>query len=200
MEHTVVTSTLGELNDMDRSGMFRLRAEVFQGRLDWEVVVTDDGLEMDSFDQVEQVHYIIAKSPASQVDACWRLLPTLGPNMLRDRFPELMHGQPVPAAGDVWELSRFAVATDRLMAEDSAGNHQLGFGEVSVALMRASAEFGLAHGIARYVTVTTVPIERLMRKLGLNIHRAGPPIRQGKELAVACFIEIDDMTLKAIER
>lgn len=200
MQHTVVTSRSEDLAESDRMGMFRLRAEVFQGRLGWDVHVTDDGLEIDRFDQLDQAHYIIAKSSLSEIDACWRLLPTTGPNMLRDVFPGLMHGQPVPAARDVWELSRFAVSTTRLSAADSAGTHQFGFGEISFALMKASAEFGLEHGIARYVTVTTVPIERLMRKLGLNVHRAGPPIREGKDLAVACFIEIDDVTLRALER
>lgn len=200
MHHTVRTHhSLREMSDVERTGMFRLRHDTFVGRLGW-VEATPDGLERDQFDELEAAHYIIARSPAGDIDACWRLLPTLGPNMLRDVFPQLMHGQAVPAAADVWELSRFAVASDRLAADESAGTHQIGFGELSVALMAESTRFAQANGIARYVTVTTAAIERLLKKQGVNVHRAGPPIRIGNVLTVACFIEIDAQTLTALGR
>lgn len=200
MSHTIQTHSLRDMAAQDRLGMFRLRAEVFSQRLGWDVQLTDDGLEIDPFDQVDTARYIIARDPLGRVDACWRLLPTLGPNMLRDVFPELLHGQPAPAAADVWELSRFAVAADRVGASDSAGTHQIGFGELSVALMAQSTRFAQAHGIARYVTVTTAAIERMLRKQGVNVHRLGPPLRIGQVLTVACFIEIDDITLRALGR
>ena len=198
MQHTLLTHAPREMSDADRTGMFRLRGETFHDRLGWDVELTDDGLEMDRFDQVPRVHYIIARSSQAQVDACWRLLPTLGPNMLCDVFPQLLHGQPAPAAADVWELSRFAVATDRLAPQESAGTHQIGFGELSTALMQESVRFALAHGIARYVTVTTTAIERMLKRQQLNIHRMGPPIRMGDVMAVACVIEIDEITMAAL--
>jgi len=180
--------------------MFRLRSYVFRDRLGWNVQVTDDGLEIDEFDALERAHYIIARAEDAGVDACWRLLPTLGPNMLRDVFPQLLHGQVAPAAADVWELSRFAVASNRLPTDESAGTHQIGFGELSVALMAESTRFAQANGIARYVTVTTAAIERMLKKQGVNVHRLGPPIRIDGVLTVACFIEIDQQTLTALGR
>lgn len=200
MQHTVHTSSLRELPDQARVKMHRLRTEVFAKRLGWDVTVTDDGLEVDEFDALPSARYILAESDDGHVDACWRLLPTLGPNMLRDVFPQLMHGLPPPAAADVWELSRFAVASDRLPANESEGTYQVGFGELSVGLMREAARFGMANGIARYVTVTTAAIERMMKKMGLSVHRVGPPVRIGSVLTVACFIEIDEITLAALER
>jgi acyl homoserine lactone synthase len=104
----------------------------------------------------------------------------------------------VPASADVGELSRFAVATDRLPQEESAGTHQIGFGDLSLALMKESVNFARAHGIARYVTVTTTAIERLLKRQGLSMHRAGPPIRIGQVMTVACFIEIDAITMNAL--
>jgi acyl homoserine lactone synthase len=198
--HTVVTGALAELSDSERDGMFRLRYEVFHERLGWEVRCTDDGKEIDDYDALPGAQYIIARTPEQRVDACWRILPTLGPNMLRDVFPELLHGQPAPAAADVWELSRFALATGRLAAGEDAGNPQIGFGDLSVALMAESTRFAQAHGIARFVTVTTAAIERMLRKQGVNVYRLGPPVRIGGVLTVACFIEIDDTTLRALGR
>jgi acyl homoserine lactone synthase len=179
--------------------MFRLRHTTFVDRLHW-VEASPDGMERDQFDNLPSVRYILATAADGEVDACWRVLPTLGPYMLRDVevFRPLMHGQPIPQANDTWELSRFAVASDRLSADESAGNHQLGFGELSVALMAESVRFAQSNGIARYVTVTNVAIERLLKKLGVNIHRAGPPIRIGGVLTVAAFIEIDDVTASAL--
>jgi acyl homoserine lactone synthase len=200
MMHTVVTGGLQALSANEREGMFRLRYEVFHQRLGWQVRTTEDGLEIDDYDALPQAHYILARAPDHRIDACWRVLPTLGPNMLRDVFPELMHGQPAPAAADVWELSRFALATDRLAASENAGNPQVGFGELSVALMAEATRFAESQGIARFVTVTTAPIERMLRKQGVNVYRAGPPLRIGQVLTVACYIEIDHITLAALGR
>lgn len=197
MQHTVVTAQLGSLSDAEKFGMFALRHEVFKVRLGWDVQTTSDGQEIDCFDGIDHARYIVGKS-SSSVDAHWRLLPTLGPNMLRDVFPQLLHGQPAPAASDVWELSRFAIATDRLASTEDAGNPQIGFGTLSIALMQESVRFARENGIARYVTVTTSAIERMLVRRGLNVHRIGPPIKIGRVMTVACFIEIDDITASAL--
>jgi acyl homoserine lactone synthase len=177
--------------------MFRLRYETFVTRLGWDVQSVD-GQEIDEFDN-DRAHYILAETGGEEVNACWRLLPTLGPNMLRDVFPQLLHGQPAPASADCWELSRFAIATGRLPSAEDAGNPQIGFGELSVGLMRESNRFALANGIARYVTVTTAAIERMLKRQGVNVRRLGPPIKIGSVLTVACFIEVDGVTAAAIE-
>lgn len=196
--HTVLTHSLRSMSEAEQHGMFRLRYDTFCTRLGWDVKITDDCLEIDEFDANERAMYIVAKSPENGIDACWRLLPTLGPNMLRDTFPQLLHGLQAPAAADVWELSRFAIATDRLPSTEGASNAQLGFGQLSVELMRASVIFARANGIARYVTVTTTAIERMLKRLQLNIYRLGPPIRIGEVMTVACFIEIDHQTAEAL--
>lgn len=175
----------------DLHAMFKLRYSVFHERLGWNVK-SEDGLERDSFDNLPDVAYVLAKSADGSVDACWRLLPTTGPYMLKNAFPELLHGQPAPMSDDCWELSRFAVATDRV------GTANATFGEMPMALMRQSAEFALANNIARYVTVTTPGMERMLRHQGLHVHRMGPSIRIGVALAVALMVEIDHITLSAI--
>lgn len=192
MNHLVTTfdhSTLG-VNDM--LGMYKLRYEVFAKKLGWDVETVNE-MEMDHYDDLPSVAYVLAKAPDGQVDACWRILPTTGPYMLRDTFPELLHGQQAPEADDCWELSRFAVAT----SPSSTANGT--FGPLSKALMVESARFATARGINRYVTVTTPIMERMLKHQGLHIHRIGPAIKIGIAAAVACVIEVDEITLNAID-
>lgn len=171
--------------------MFRLRYEVFHEKLGWAVNVID-GMERDHFDDLKETTYIMGMGDTQNVDACWRLLPTTGPYMLKDTFPELLHGQAAPEANDVWELSRFAVATSRTATDNAA------FGPISMALMKESARFAMERGISRYVTVTTPPMERMLRQQGLHVHRMGPSLRIGVAVAVALVIEVDHQTLQAV--
>jgi len=175
----------------DMLGMHRLRYEVFAKRLGWDVS-TENGMERDQFDEIEQAAFVLAKSPEGCVDACSRILPTTGPYMLRDVFPELLQGQPAPMSDDCWELSRFAVATDR------TGTGNASFGPISRAMMVESASFAMERGINRYVTVTTPIMERMLKHQGLHIHRLGPPIRMGVATGVACMIEVDAISLQAV--
>jgi acyl homoserine lactone synthase len=192
MNYLVTTFDHSNLDLADMQGMYKLRYEVFAKKLGWDVKTVNE-MEMDQYDDLASVAYVLAKAPDGQVDACWRILPTSGPYMLRDTFPELLHGQQAPEAEDCWELSRFAIATSPSLTANGT------FGPLSKALMVESARFATARGINRYVTVTTPIMERMMKHQGLHIHRIGPAIKIGIAAAVACIIEVDDITLNAID-
>lgn len=73
--------------------MYALRHEMFAERLQWQVQ-SHNGKEKDWFDRLEPT-YIVARHPedARRATGSWRLLPTTGPYMLKDVFPELLHGR-----------------------------------------------------------------------------------------------------------
>lgn len=171
-------------------GMYKLRHAVFHDRLGWEVS-SDNGMEHDVFDEVDPV-YVLVRGDGEQIIGCWRLLPTTGPYMLKDVFPQLLHGRPAPEQPDVWELSRFAVAES-----ESAGTG-FGLGDTPLGMIRAAVKFAQLNGISRYVSVTSVAIERMFRKLGVSVTRLGEPIRIGRVLTVACTLEIDNATAFAL--
>lgn len=168
--------------------MHRLRAKIFRERMGWEVSLLG-GMEIDGYDALEP-HYMVISDDESGVRGCWRLLPTEGPYMLKDTFPQLLHGQAAPEMQDVWELSRFAIETD--------GPQGFGFAGLALDAMREIVIFGDRMGITHYVTVTTTAIERLLRKTGIAITRYGPPIRIGVENAVALDIDIGAQTHRAL--
>jgi acyl homoserine lactone synthase len=164
--------------------MHRLRTRVFKDRMGWEVPILS-GMEIDGYDAIDP-YYMVIRSEENAVCGCWRMLPTEGPYMLKDTFPELLHGANAPEAKNIWELSRFAIETD--------GPQGFGFAGLALEAMREIVRFGDARGITNYVTVTTTAIERLLRRTGIEITRYGTPIRIGVENAVALDIDIGEKT------
>lgn len=160
--------------------MHTLRAKVFRGRLGWEVPVLS-GMEIDGYDALEP-RYMLMRDGGT-LRGCWRLLPTEGPYMLKDSFPELLDGQEAPSDPHIWELSRFALETD--------GASGYGFSEMTMESIEAIIRHAHERGLSRYVTVTTVAIERMLRRAGVVITRIGAPRRVGIETAVALYVEIE---------
>lgn len=167
--------------------MYRLRCRVFHERLGWDVTV-ENGQEQDQFDDVDSI-YMVATDDADQVCGGWRLRPTTRHYMLRDIFPQLLNGQPVPRHRHIWEISRFAVDTSK--ASRTAG---FSMGETARQLVRDTVRFAVDNHISQYVLVTSVAVERLLAGTGLVLHRFGPPIKIGRVGSVACWVDIDAHT------
>jgi acyl homoserine lactone synthase len=168
--------------------MYRLRAKVFGERMGWEVAILS-GMEIDGYDALSP-YYMSVHDASQELRGCWRILPTEGPYMLKDTFPELLHGQPAPEDPHIWELSRFAI--------DSDNDERFAFGALSLYAMREIVNFADQMGIARYVTVTTTSMERLLKRTGIDMCRFGPPVRIGIENAVALTIEMSEQTHVAL--
>lgn len=156
--------------------MYRLRSDVFHKRLGWDVRV-EDGREHDWFDLIGP-HYVVAHDSASRALGCCRLLPTLGPNMLRDIFPELLDGAAAPASASIWEVSRFA-----LCDEHSQGG--FGFSGISSSIIAEIFRFIAAQGADSLVGVTSASFERMLRHMGLHVERLGKARRIGKVMSLA---------------
>ncbi len=156
--------------------MYRLRSEVFHKRLGWDVRV-EDGREHDWFDLIGP-HYVVAHDGDSRALGCCRLLPTLGPNMLRDIFPGLLDGSAAPASASTWEVSRFALCDER-----SQGG--FGFSGISSSIIAEVFRFIATQGAESLVGVTSAPFERMMRHMGLQVERLGAARRIGNVMSLA---------------
>jgi acyl homoserine lactone synthase len=137
-------------------------------------------------------HYMLIQDAGMKIRGCWRLMPTEGPNMLKDTFPQLLHGKAAPVGRHIWELSRFAIETD------PENEQTFGFADVTMLAIQELVTFADRMGITRYVTVTTTPIERLLRRTGIEIARLGPPLQIGVERAVALDIAVSEQTRNAL--
>lgn len=87
--------------------MYRQRHAIFVGRRGWRSLEATAGVERDCYDTPEAC-YLIATGPRGDMRASVRLLPTLGPHLLADRFGHLAPAG-VPRGRDIREVSRFYV-------------------------------------------------------------------------------------------
>lgn len=163
--------------------MHKLRAKVFKDRLGWEVPVLGD-IEIDYFDALDPFYMMIRDQGANTLRGCWRLLPTEGPYMLKDVFPALLYGEPAPRNAHIWELSRFAIETDRDLSYKVS--------HITMESFAAMTEYGLRNGIDRFITVTTTSLERLLKRAGFVTERLGAPVKIGIEQAVALYIDTNN--------
>lgn len=188
MASTIKIGSRSNFNKVELCAIHQLRAKVFRGRMGWEVPILS-GMEIDGYDALEP-HYMMISNDSNQVCGCWRLLTTEGPYMLKDTFPELLHGMLAPTSERVWELSRFAIETDH--------DNRFGFTQRVRDAMREIVTFADKNNIDKYITATTTGIERLLRHTGVDISRFGEPINIGKERAVALEIHLGEKTRTAL--
>lgn len=188
MSHLIKIASRKEFASKDLWEMHRLRAKVFKGRMGWEVPIMS-GMEIDGYDALDP-YYMMIREPAKGLRGGMRVLPTEGPYMLKDTFPELLYGHPAPEDPKIWEISRFAI--------ESEGPHGFGFSGLILDALRELVTFGDKMGIEHYVMVTTSSIERMMRRAGFAVTRFGSPMRIGVENAVALDFDIGEQTHEAL--
>lgn len=171
-------------------GMHRLRRKVFKDRLEWAVSVAGD-LEMDRYDALD-ANYLIVRDGNSVLGSV-RLLPTTGPNMLADTFPELLDGGTAPNCDSIAESSRFCVDTSLTDTVAEGGLRQATF-----MLFAAMLEWAKARDLRSIATVTDVRMERILRRAGWPLDRLGAPRRLGVTVAVAGLLPIQTDALNTI--
>jgi acyl homoserine lactone synthase len=171
--------------------MHRLRFRVFKQRLNWDVTTSGD-LEIDEFDALAPV-YLLHCNADGNVDGSVRLLPTTGPNMLRNTFPSLLGSEPAPQDQTVWEASRFAVDTP-LGSRTNPGSLSL----ATFELFAATLEFGMSRELRDIVAVVDMRMERILRRAGWTLRRLGQARSIGNTFAVAGLLEISPAVLARI--
>ncbi len=171
--------------------MFKFRHVVFKERMGWEVT-SENGMERDRYDDMNPV-YILSICDEGFLQGVWRLLPTTQPYMLEHDFPVLLGDEEAPKHKKTWELSRFAVSP-----YDHNNMKNVDLNLITRQMLQAAFKFAEKNDIDRYVTVTSVSLERLMKKGGIPITRFSPPVKIGKVRSVACKIDINLETGTAI--
>lgn len=164
--------------------MHRLRARIFQGRLEWDVEVRQ-GRELDEFDAFRPT-YILTVTPSLEVVGCARLLPATGPTMMQVLFPDLEREGLLRPHTAMVESSRFCVDTSLQAGKAGGFLH-----DVTLTMFAAIIEWSMEQGYTEIVTGTDVRFERILKRAGWPMARIGEPRPIGSTMAVAGLLPAD---------
>ncbi len=178
----------------ETDAMFRNRAETFSDRLGWEVVVKD-GYERDRFDDANPLYIVSVDPDSEEYWGSLRLLPTTGPNMLRDVFPHLLDGGFIES-GSIWESSRICASA----AAGQPGRSKSGVNYVVSELILGIGEVAVAAGLTQIVSVFDARIYRVLRAAGCNPQIIGTPQRIGDAMSYAGLFDTGEGPLRAFRR
>ena len=184
--------TRSQLSGAVEAELAAYRHRVFVERLGWQLPLSEAGFERDEFDRADTL-YALVRDARGHICGCARLLPTTGPYLLADVFPGLLGGLPPPSAPEVWELSRYTTEVTHADA-DTAEAARERFRD----LLRAVVEAALSRGARRLITFSYVGVERIARRFGLHVHRAGAVHMIDDRPVLAFWIELDAQTLEAL--
>lgn len=144
--------------------MHRTRKAVFVDRLGWNVPVVDNEFEIDQFDNERAIYLINADGETKHL-ASVRLLPSKGPHVLGDLFPDLCEDG-VPRDDQTWEITRLCVSFGLDKDVALKARQKLAVGLV---------EFALVNGITRYTCVIETQHISALIAPGWVARPLGPP-------------------------
>lgn len=169
--------------------MFRMRAAVFADRLGWDVDVKD-GKEIDRFDAEAPLYLLCVDALTQELKGAVRLLPTTGPNMLRDVFAVLVPGGSVESPL-IWESSRFAINPTLSAGPERQDVNQF-VNTTTIELLCGLVEVAQLAGVEHIVSVFDARMGRIFRAVDCPYEIIGTPTRIGRTMTYAGLFEISD--------
>ncbi|HYA80980.1 MAG TPA: acyl-homoserine-lactone synthase [Methylocystis sp.] len=172
--------------------MFAIRKRVFFERMRWDVTCINRW-EIDGYDALNPL-YVVSLNENGRVVGGVRLLPTTGFNMLNDTFSVLLPEGKRIENPRIWESSRFSVDHQ---ADVPMGPK--GVGRATAELILAMNEVGERLGLSHIVTVYDALMHRMLSRIGCAGDPIGEPLRIGKVLTYAVFVEVGEDIEKAVK-
>lgn len=181
----IIAGRLDDLPSDIRDHLGTFRHKVFVERLHWEIpgVCHNATSEWDEFDGGSTVH-LVALSESNAICGCARLMPTTGPYLLRNVFPEFAGTGALPSSPSIWEMSRFAGS--------GLPDHRTG-PMSGMSLFPYTMALALSFGATRVIGVVSRSVARLYRRFGLDLHNMDTNAPVTSDI-VACSIDLDPPT------
>jgi len=167
--------------------MFRVRADVFKKRLNWDVTVENDR-EIDMFDKADPTYVVSVCEMTGAFQGSVRLLPTMGPNMLRDVFPQLLDGDQIVSDSKIWESSRFSINANQPQMRCRKGAARF-IHKTTVELLLGIIECAQLYDITQIVSVYDARMVRVFRQIGCDATPVGTPKMIGEIMTHAGIFE-----------
>lgn len=176
-----------------RQAIGKYRHQVFVKELQWELPAAGE-IEQDEFD-VESAVHVLARGEHGGLVGYARLLPTTQSYLLATHFPQLVDGGKPVRSPFVWELSRYAASDVSCSAATRSLQMQTRVGK---RLLLEATRYVESQGGHQIVFCTTLAIERLAQRWGVDIERLGPAQHDGSEWLVGARIHCNPRTRAAL--
>jgi acyl homoserine lactone synthase len=187
----LIEGSRASLFPKEMDAMFRNRAITFSERLGWDVTVKD-GYERDEFDDANPLYLVSVDPNTNEYWGSLRLLPTTGPNMLRDVFPCLLAEGEFIESATIWESSRIcALAVD---GQPQRSRHGVNF--VLSELIAGIGEVAIIAGLTQIVSVRCGSIG--FKAVVCNPQLIGRPRRIGSTMSYAGLFDTGEGLLSAL--
>lgn len=186
MELQILSPSTRAYDQHLRAAMFRHRAELFAGKLQWDNLQITNGEERDDADTDPDVEYLVTLDGHELVGSC-RMVPMGGRALLAGPLRHYLDTSVDPAANS-WELSRFAPATD-------PGDRRHGR---SFALLTSGAlEWCLKRNAREIYGIGEPKLMGIVASLGARVTIEGPQIMYAPgKIAFAFKFPVDEATLQ----
>lgn len=163
---------------------FCARHRVYIDERRWMELAKPDGREIDQFDGPTTI-YIIALE-GRRVVGSQRMVPTCGPTLMGDVFPQLAAARGLVRRPDAYELSRMFVVRDR--RGDAA--HPT----IESLVMAGTMEYGLAEGIRQFtIVMETWWISRFLN-MGWKVRPLGLPVDIAGMSCIGVVLDVNTST------
>ena len=162
------------------------RHRVFVQGLGWKLPARQR-IELDEFDR-RDTRYVVALDTQRRIVGTTRLLPTEGPYLLKEVFPDLLGGARFPHSPQMWELSRFAAVDLESAKRDF---HRSLASPLALQVLEAAMGLAARCGATQLISVSPPAVERILRAAGLRAQRAGTPMEFDGEMLIACLLQVD---------
>ena len=173
--------------------MFRCRAFVFHERLQWEVKVSD-GYERDVFDDEDPLYLVSVDPISGEYWGSLRLLPTTGPNMLRDVFGVLLDGGDVIESATIWESSRICALPKEGQPAPVGGGVNYALAELLVGI----GEVAILADLTQIVSVFDARIFRVLKAARCEPKLIGKPHRIGDTMSYAGLFDTGEAFQRSV--
>lgn len=175
-----------------KNQIYALRHKVFKEKLNWKVNSVEGYKEIDYFDSLKKVSFIIAVNNEDKVLGCMRLLPTTHDYMLEKVFPQLLVYH--PKQDNIWEISRFAIDPN-LQKETS----MLSLNLPTLLILEGMCEFAKNNNITTFIAATTATLNRLVRTIGMDTQVVGNKLKIDDTNVIALKILMNSQTFEGVK-
>lgn len=173
----------------DLADMHRHRKAVFVDGNGWRVPVSA-GMEMDCYDRADTIYLLAKEAPGGPLLASVRLIPTAGPHLMCQLFPDA--SQDIPRGPSIWEVSRFCT-TPTLRGRCARR-------DLLWPIICGVMETALLFGMDQLTFAANSALLPLTLDCGWEARRLGPTMRDGNDEVTAVAVTVTPAGLRQVRQ